>query len=107
VRAGTGGRGIVSEVAAPLPHGLTPRELDVLRLVAAGLSNRAISERLVVTARTVGTHVEHLLAKLEADGRAALAARAVREGLLELPGPQDLSSSRCAPDVADLPSAHC
>jgi branched-chain amino acid transport system substrate-binding protein len=45
----------------PLPHGLTGRELDVLTLLGGGLNNRDIAARLKTSARTVSTHVEHLL----------------------------------------------
>ncbi len=73
---------LVHEETTALPYELTPRELDVLALVARGLANREIAEQLVVTSRTVATHIEHLLAKLGVRGRAGLAATAVREGLL-------------------------
>ncbi|MEU7001253.1 AAA family ATPase [Nonomuraea sp. NPDC046570] len=59
---------------------LTPRELDVLRLLADGLSNRQIAERLYISARTSGVHVTHVMAKLEASSRieAATLARRLR-----------------------------
>ena len=62
-------------------RGLTPRELDVLGLLVDGCSNRAIAAEFVVTERTVATHVEHILVKLEASSRAFAAVRAQREGL--------------------------
>jgi DNA-binding NarL/FixJ family response regulator len=61
--------------------GLTPREGDVLRLLAMGCSNREIGERLFISPRTVNFHVTNLLAKLELESRAAAAAFAVRHGL--------------------------
>jgi DNA-binding NarL/FixJ family response regulator len=61
---------------------LTPRELTVLRLVAAGLSNRAIAESLAITERTVKFHVTALLNKLGADNRAQAVALAGRRGIL-------------------------
>jgi DNA-binding CsgD family transcriptional regulator len=51
------------------PHGLSPRELEVARLIAAGCTNPQIAERLVVSLRTVETHVSHILAKLGATSR--------------------------------------
>lgn len=61
---------------------LTRRELEVLTLAAEGLSNHEIAEALVVSDRTVATHVEHVLNKLEAPNRAAAASYALREGLI-------------------------
>ena len=57
---------------------LSPREKDVLALVAEGRSNKAIAEALYVSPNTVKTHVASLLNKLRADSRAQLAAMAVR-----------------------------
>ena len=53
---------------------LTPREREVAELVAAGLSNRQIAERLVISERTAEAHVEHIRAKLECRSRAQVAA---------------------------------
>lgn len=75
-----------SEPAA-LPYRLTARELDVLTLIAVGLSNTEIGSCLVASPRTVSTHVEHILAKLGQAGRAGAAAMAVEHGLLRLPLP--------------------
>jgi DNA-binding NarL/FixJ family response regulator len=61
---------------------LTARELTVLRLVAAGLPNRAIAESLGITERTVKFHVTALLNKLGADNRAQAVALAGRRGIL-------------------------
>jgi predicted ATPase/DNA-binding CsgD family transcriptional regulator len=73
--------------AAPPPepattHGLSPREVEVLRLVAEGQSSRAIAETLFVSERTVETHIFHIFNKLNVNSRAAAAAHAVRLGLL-------------------------
>ena len=62
-------------------HGLTRREQEVLRLVAAGHSNRQIAERLSISGRTVEHHVLHLLTKLGAGSRTAAAAYAHTHGL--------------------------
>jgi predicted ATPase/DNA-binding CsgD family transcriptional regulator len=61
-------------------HGLTPRELDVLRLLVAGRSNPEIAAALFVSPRTVTTHVEHIFAKLGVSSRAEAAALAARRG---------------------------
>jgi DNA-binding CsgD family transcriptional regulator len=62
--------------------GLTPRELDVLRLVVEGRSDREIGETLFIGTRTVQTHVANLFAKLGVNTRAEAAAVAVRRGLV-------------------------
>jgi ATP/maltotriose-dependent transcriptional regulator MalT len=63
------------------PAGLTRREVDVLELVAAGLTNSEIAERLVLSTRTVDHHVSAVLGKLGARSRAEASAEAVRLGL--------------------------
>ena len=72
---------------ADLPFRLTARELDVLTLMAIGLSNVEIGNCLVASPRTVSTHVEHILAKLGQASRSGAAAMAVEHGLLRLPLP--------------------
>ncbi|MFE1578001.1 helix-turn-helix transcriptional regulator [Streptomyces fradiae] len=67
--------------SARAPGGLSPRELEVLAQLTAGRTNREIAERLYITPRTVGTHVEHILAKLDLPNRAAAAARAASWGI--------------------------
>jgi branched-chain amino acid transport system substrate-binding protein len=71
----------------PLPYGLTRRELDVLTLISGGLINKEIAERLHMGARTVATHVEHILTKLSQRSRAGAGALAADQGLLRLPIP--------------------
>ncbi|WP_041294929.1 helix-turn-helix transcriptional regulator [Isoptericola variabilis] len=63
---------------------LTEREEEVLALVAQGLSNRQIGERLYISTKTVSVHVSNLLAKLGVSGRAEAVAVATRRGLLEV-----------------------
>ena len=61
---------------------LTPRELEVLRLVAQGLNTAEIAERLVVSPHTVHRHMANIRAKLRLPSRAAAVAHAARVGLL-------------------------
>jgi DNA-binding NarL/FixJ family response regulator len=61
---------------------LTPREREVLRLVAEGKSNRAIGDALSISERTVENHVQHILARLNLESRTAAATWAVRHGLV-------------------------
>ena len=63
---------------------LTGRELDVLRLISQGLSNREIAEQLVITERTVCTHVSNILGKLHLASRTQAALYALKEGLSSL-----------------------
>jgi NarL family two-component system response regulator LiaR len=63
---------------------LTEREVDVLRLVAQGRSNRDIAEELVITEMTVRTHVSNILSKLHLASRTQAALYALREGLASL-----------------------
>lgn len=63
-------------------HGLTPRELEVLRLIAAGKSNRAIATELVISERTVARHVSNIFAKLRLGSRSAATAYAYEHALL-------------------------
>ncbi|MGD9046892.1 MAG: response regulator transcription factor [Anaerolineae bacterium] len=75
----------------PTPDPLTPRELEVLRLVAQGRDNREIAEVLVISDTTVRTHVSNILNKLHLASRTQAALYALREGLASLdetPGAQ-------------------
>ncbi|HEU4572036.1 MAG TPA: AAA family ATPase [Candidatus Limnocylindrales bacterium] len=64
-------------------HGLSPRELEVLRLVAAGRSNGEIGEELFITRKTAGVHVTHILDKLGVGNRVEAAMVAARLGLID------------------------
>jgi ATP/maltotriose-dependent transcriptional regulator MalT len=78
----------VARVAAHLApehrssHGLTPRELDVLRLVASGRSNKQIATELVVSEHTVARHVQNIFAKLDVSSRTAAASFAFEHQLV-------------------------
>ncbi len=69
----------------PLPdtgETLTPREVEILRLIAAGARNRAIADKLVISERTVKVHVTNILGKLSVSSRTEAAARAREMHLL-------------------------
>jgi DNA-binding NarL/FixJ family response regulator len=68
--------------ATPYPAGLTPREVEVLRLVALGLSDEEAAERLLVGVRTVKAHVRSIYRKLGIRSRSAAARFAAENGLL-------------------------
>jgi two-component system, NarL family, response regulator LiaR len=61
---------------------LSPRELDVLRLIAEGLGNKEIADKLEISLSTVKTHIEDILARLKVSDRTQAAVKAVRQGLL-------------------------
>jgi DNA-binding NarL/FixJ family response regulator len=61
---------------------LTPRELEVLRLLAEGCSPADIAVRLFISGKTVGTHIEHILSKLGVKSRVQAVAVAYRDGLV-------------------------
>jgi NarL family two-component system response regulator LiaR len=81
-------RKLMNQVAAqpPAPQQIAPdltmRELEVLRLVAEGLSNREIASRLVISEKTVKTHISSLLSKLAMEDRTRLAIYAIKKGLV-------------------------
>jgi two-component system, NarL family, response regulator LiaR len=62
---------------------LTEREMEVLRLVAEGMSNHEIAERLVISEKTVKTHISSLLSKLGLEDRTRLAIYAIKKGLVQ------------------------
>ena len=80
---------VVPRTAAPttlgLPAGLSPREGDVLRLLAAGKTNKEIADVLVLSPGTVQSHTIHIYQKLGVKGRADAIAFALRHGLLPPP----------------------
>ena len=67
---------------APAPEALTPRELEVLQLLARGKSNPQIAQELVISRLTVKTHVERIIRKLEVSDRTQAALRAIELGLV-------------------------
>jgi NarL family two-component system response regulator LiaR len=67
--------------SSPPPGDLTEREVEVVALVAQGLSNREIAEAFVISEKTVKTHIGHVLAKLELKDRTQIAIYAIRHGL--------------------------
>ena len=81
-RAGALATDLDTAVSAEAVTVLTPRELDVLKLVAQGLSNADIARRLVLSEHTVHRHLANILRKLNLSSRAAAAAWSVRTGLV-------------------------
>jgi DNA-binding NarL/FixJ family response regulator len=74
---------LAAEAEPELPDGLTPREAEVLALIAGGLTNAEIADRLVVSGATVKSHVNHIFAKAGVRDRAQAVAYAFRHGLAE------------------------
>ena len=72
------------------PAGLTAREVDVLRLVARGLSSKEIAARLVISPKTARNHIEHIYVKIGANNRASASLFAVQQGLLPAAEPATL-----------------
>ena len=71
-----------SPVEQPPPRRLTAREIEVLRLMAQGQTNRQIARNLTISPGTVRVHVQHIIAKLEVSDRTQAAVRASELGLL-------------------------
>jgi HD-GYP domain-containing protein (c-di-GMP phosphodiesterase class II) len=80
VMAASGGEWV--RLRSPRPAGLSEREIDVLRLMVQGLSNKEIGTRLSVSPKTVGHHVEHIYNKIGVTSRAAAALFAMESGLI-------------------------
>jgi two-component system, NarL family, response regulator LiaR len=72
----------VADPAGPATEPLTPREREVLRLVVEGFANKQIARRLLITEKTVKTHVSSILQKLGVADRTAAAVLAIRQGLV-------------------------
>ena len=84
-----GQRRLSSEIAAEIAEHasdetLTPREIDVLRLVAGGNGNKEIAARLFLTEETVKSHLSNILAKLSANDRTHAVAIGVKRGIIDL-----------------------
>ena len=84
-----GQKRVSSEVAAEIAEhstddALTPREVDVLRLVAKGNANKEIAAQLSLTEETVKSHIRNILAKLEANDRTHAVAIGVKRGIIDL-----------------------
>ena len=75
---------VIAAAVSPLVESLTPRELEVLELVAEGLSNQRIGERLGIAEPTVKSHVSQICAKLGAENRTDAVRIAVRRGIVTL-----------------------
>jgi DNA-binding NarL/FixJ family response regulator len=76
---------LLDHMNAPEPDPLTPRELEVLALLARGLPNKEIADSLYIGERTVKFHVSSILAKLNAGNRTEAARIAISRGLIEQP----------------------
>ena len=72
------------------PAGLTPREIEVLTLIARGASTRQVARALGITAKTAETHIERIYAKTGASTRSTATLFAMQHGLLDSLSPLDL-----------------
>ena len=72
------------------PAGLTPREVEVLTLIARGASNKQVAHELEITPKTAGTHIERIYVKIGASTRSTATLFAMRNGLLDSYSPVDL-----------------
>jgi DNA-binding CsgD family transcriptional regulator len=75
-------RELMGWAASPATGGLTPREVEVLRLVATGATNREIADSLVISDKTVARHVSNMFTKLGLSSRAAATAYAYEHGIV-------------------------
>ena len=73
-----------AETPPTRPENLSNREIDVIRLIAKGYPNRQIAEELLISDRTVSTHVGRILKKLQLENRTQIALYALRKGLADL-----------------------
>lgn len=73
---------LVSQLRSPAQEALSKRELEVLALIAQGLSNREVAQKLFLSEATVKTHLIHIYEKLEVNDRAAAVGTAYERGLL-------------------------
>jgi DNA-binding NarL/FixJ family response regulator len=76
---------LMGQVRAPAEEALSAREMEVLRMVAAGSTNRQTAQQLFISEATVKTHLLHIYAKLDVSDRAAAVAQAYNRGLLTPP----------------------
>ena len=81
-RGRAGGRGPSAARRVAGPAGLTPREVDVLVLLARGHTNKEVADKLVISRKTVANHVEHIYTKIGVSNRTAAALFATKHGLL-------------------------
>ncbi len=81
----SGQQAAASPAGSPLPSSLTAREVEILRLIAAGLTNSEIAERLFISPLTCKSHVSRILTKLDARDRTQLVVLAYESGLI-VPG---------------------
>lgn len=98
-------RGRVAE--RPVTEPLTPRELDVLRLLVEGLDSPTICEQLSVASNTLRTHVQNIMAKLGTHSKLATVAYALRHGLVAAPYPEGRLTAGSLSERPDVrPAAH-
>jgi DNA-binding NarL/FixJ family response regulator len=76
---------------------LSPREREVLQLVAEGYTNQEVADRLVVSVKTIEAHKAHIMAKLKAQNRTDLIKYAIRQGIISLGDDEQLMPSQRAP----------
>jgi DNA-binding NarL/FixJ family response regulator len=93
-------------MASPMLSQLTPRELEVLRLLVEGLSAREVAARLFISEKTVGTHVEHILSKLNVKSRVQAVAIAFREGLAAPEAGVGITPAPTHASTVTIPAAH-
>jgi DNA-binding NarL/FixJ family response regulator len=75
---------VVAQTSAEAPHDLTPRQVEVLRLIASGMRNSEIADQLMISQETVKTHIANLLSKLGVKTRLQAANYAIRNKLVQV-----------------------